>query len=546
MLATAVLLAGCVHDTDDYNFFVAESGASLTYYIGSGAEGSQKAHDDPWNTIQVNFSKETTHTGTGNKNGEPDDPWDTIGEKFGVESVHAGNGNKNGEPDDPWDTITDKFGTETVHTGAESKNDEPDDPWNTIKEGFAQETVRGGKSEEEDPWNRINSLFPLESVHTGKTNDRYFLGFEKSVAVFVSFTYQMSTADRARVVEVRGNVLKLEFADGVVQYVIDAPETWTEGTQLVTGFLDATSKKDRPFLGVRFWRTMKGSQWGPALRDLALERQTTWPQDYFASGASLLVGLPEGQKTNDDPWTKIGELFAKNSGGADDPWDVINEGFPLESVHTGGGKSNDDPWDSIRENFSVESVHTRAGKTHDDPWDTINDNFSIETVQTGKAKVAGFGGKPIVKMLFVSVGDEKGEAEDPWDRIGALFPTEKNAGVELTLVEVRGQVGRFASDSGRSIFGVAIPAGWEPGLVVRGKAYLLDTKKMLPLMGAVTWEVDRALSPGPFRFAASPGTASRAFRGPRERGDVADVGGVKELSYERTLTEENLNHINHD
>jgi hypothetical protein len=494
MLSTAVLLAGCVHDTDDFTLFVAESGASLTYYIGSGAEGSQKDHDDPWNTIQVNFSKETTHTGTGNKNGEPDDPWDTIGEKFGVESVHTGNGNKNGEPDDPWDTITDKFGTETVHTGAGNKNDEPDDPWNRIHEGFALETVRGGKSEEEDPWSRINSLFPLESVHTGKTNDRYFLGLEKSVAVFVSFTYEVSTADRAHVVEVQGNVLKLEFADGVVQYVIDAPETWKEGTQLVTGFLDATSKKDRPFLGVRFWRTVKGSQWGPALRDLALERQTTWPQDYFASGASLLVGLPSGQKTHDDPWNRINELFTKSNSEADDPWDVINDGFPLESVHTGAGKSHDDPWNTMRTSFSVEPVHEENGKSHDDPWDRINENFSGDVVNTGKGEASYFMGELITKMLFVSVGREKTEEEDPWNRIGDLFPTEKNEGVVLTLIEVRDQVGLFASATGRSVFAVEIPEGWEPGLVIRGKAYLLDTKTMLPLMGAVTWEVDRNLS----------------------------------------------------
>jgi hypothetical protein len=530
MLATAVLLAACVHDTDDFNLFLPESGASLTYYIGSGAEGGQKGHDDPWDTILEKFDKDSSHTGnkdndggdepgdpwdtiqdkffrdsnhtgTGNKDNEPDDPWDTISEKFAQETVHTGNENKNGEADDPWDTITEKFGDETVHTGSGNKSDDHDDPWNTIQDNFSTETVHTGKSEEEDPWDRINSLFPLESVHTGKTNDRFFLGFEKSAAVFVSFNYEVSAADRARVTEIRGNVLKLEFADGVVQYVIDAPATWTEGTQLVTGFLDATSKKDRPFLGVRFWRTVKGGQWGPASRDLASEVPTTWPRDYFTSGASLLVGIPSGQKTHDDPWNTIGESFPLESvhtGGGkahDDPWDSIRENFSVESVHTGSGKSHGDPWDTILESFSPESAHTGKGKLADDPWDTINTGFPLESVHTAKGGASHFMGKPIVKMLFVSLGIEKGE--DPWNRINELFPMDKRGAMSLTLVEVRDQVGRFDSANGQSIFAVEIPEGWEPGLVIRGKAYLLDTKTMLPLMGSIVWEVDRNLSDVP-------------------------------------------------
>ena len=455
LLATTVLLAACVHDTDDFNLFVTDTGASLTYYIGNDEEGRQKAHDDPWDTIRVKFDTETTHTGKSNKDvgAGPDDPWDTILEKFDQETTHTGSVNKSGEPDDPWDTINDKFGRETTHTGSGNKSGDPD-----------------------DPWNRINSLFPLESVHTGKTNNRYFLGFEKSVAVFVSFNYEVSFAGRARVVEVRGNILKLEFADGVVQYVIDAPATWTEGTQLVTGFLDATSKKDRPFLGVRFWRTVKGGSWGPVSGNIASEIPEAWPRENFASGASLLVGLPGGQKSHDDPW------------------DTIGESFPIESIYTGAGKSHDDPWNTIRENFSVESVHTGKGKSHDDPWDTINENFSKETVHTGKAKIPSFAGEPIVKMLFVGIGGEKGEEDDPWNRISELFQVEENGGVALTLVEVRGEVGQFATADGRSLFAVQIPAGWEPGLVLRGEAYLLESKKMLPLMGAVVWAVDRNLS----------------------------------------------------
>jgi len=280
----------------------------------------------------------------------------------------------------------------------------------------------------------------------------------------------VSQADRARVVEVRGNVLKLEFADGVVQYVIDAPATWTEGTQLVTGFLDATSKKDCPFLGIRFWRTVKGASWGPVSGNLASEIPEVWPREKLVSGASLLVGLSGGQKSHDDPWTRIGELFTKNSGGADDPGDTIGESFPIESIYTG------------------------AGKSYDDPWDTINENFSKETVHTGKAENPSFAGEPIVKMLFVGISGEKWEEDDPWNRISELFQVEGNGDVTLTLVEVRGEVGRFATTDGRSLFAVQIPASWEPGLVLRGEAYLLDTKKMLPLMGAVVWAVDRNLS----------------------------------------------------
>jgi hypothetical protein len=212
MLATAVLLAGCVHDTDDFNLIVAESGVSLTYYIGSDGDASQKDHDDPWYVID---------------------------EKFPLESVHTGLGK--------------------VH----------DDPWTKICELFPDESVHSRKSDHDDPWTQINHLFPSDAVHVDKTNDHYFLGFEKSVAVFVSFTYEVSTADRARVVEVRGNVLKLEFADGVVQYVIDAPASWTEGTQLVTSFLEAATKKDRSFLGVRIWRTVEGNDWSLEHRTIA-------------------------------------------------------------------------------------------------------------------------------------------------------------------------------------------------------------------------------------------------------------------------------------
>lgn len=468
MLATAVLLAGCVHDTDDFKLFVAESGVSLTYYIGSGEEGTQKDHDDPWHTIKTDFSAESTHAGSGAKNVEPDDPWDTIGEKYGVESVHTGTGKKSGEPDDPWDTITEKFGQETIHTGKSGE----EDPWDRIMESFSLESVYTGKSGEEDPWNRINDLFPEESVHSGKTNDRFYFGVEKSAAVFVSFSYQMPTTFRARVVEVRGGVLKLEFTDGVEQYVIDAPDSWTEGTQLETGFLDAMTKKDQPFLGVRFWRTVAGNDWRTPARNVVSEQPVAWPSEYHASGASLLVSHPVGQKSEDDPW------------------DAIQKNYALGVRSPGFGKGYDDPWDTIRENFSEDSVHTGSKKSHDDPWDRIGE------------RKASFGGRVISNILFVSLLKDDEKTDAPWDVIQEKFPIEsRSSTVLLKLTEVRGEVGRFcfvtASGGdlvdGCSIFAIGIPAEWETGLLLQGEAYLLDTGKMLPLMGAVSWETSPIL-----------------------------------------------------
>lgn len=528
MLATTVLLAGCVHDTDDFTLIPAESGASLTYYIGvekSGEEdpwdridqsfpvGTQhtgkvtksNGHDDPWDTINQKYGEGTRRKGTLNKSNGHDDPWDTINEKFGLESVHTGRVKSGDSPEDPWDSIQDIYSVGTKHTGKETKANGDDDPWDTINEQFAPETRHSGRKvkdgEHDDPWDRIGRLFPLEARHTDKTNDRFFMGFEKSTAVFVSFDHKEPIGDRARIVEVRGRVHKLEFADGTEQYVIDAPATWSEGMELVTGFLGATSEKDHPFLGVRFWRTVRGGVWGEARATTGAVAPVDWPQDYFASGASLLVSLPVSNAIHksDDPWDTIRESFPvvssfKDGGnGGGDPWDTIGESYPIESIYAAAGKSHDDPWDVIRENVTLEPVHVGTRKTHDDPWDTINDRFSVETVHTGKAKVVSFDGKPVVKMMFVSAGGEKGEA-DPLSWITELFPTDKAGEVLLTLVDVRGQIGRFTVASGRSLFAVGIPGGWEPGLVIRGQSHLLDTKKMLPLMGAVVWEVDRNLS----------------------------------------------------
>ena len=585
LLATTVLLAACVHDTDDFNLIPAESGASLTYYIGLEKSGG----DDPWDTIQDHYGEGTRHTGKVTKSNGHDDPWDTINDKFGQETVHTGTVKISGLAADPWDTINERYGEGARRAGSKSNHEDPwdtiqtnygegtkhtgkvtktngdddpwdtinelygegrrragskaegskhDDPWDTINDQYGEGTRRAGSKAEgeeyDDPWARIQELFPLESTHREKNNDRFFMGFEKSTAVFVSFDHQEPMGDRARIVEVRGRVLKLEFADGAEQFVIDAPATWSEGVELVTGFLGATSKKDRPFLGVRFWRTVRGGAWAEMPATAEAVETVGWPQDYFASGASLLVSLTGSGATgkSNDPWDTVRESFpvmssSKDGGGSnDDPWDTIGENFPMESLALEGAKNggDDDPWDTIRDKFGVDTVHKgkanneNAGQEHGDPWDEILTNFAVESVHTGKK--ASFQGWPVVRMLFVKVDDRKSD-DDPWDKIGELFPTQKNASGILTLKEVRGRVGRFTADNGRSIFAVGVPGGWTPGLVIRGSAYLLDTKKTLPLMGAVVWEVDRDLSlrgclrrsPGPDRYAA-------AYGGPKERGET--------------------------
>jgi hypothetical protein len=504
MLATAVLLAACVHDTDDFNLFLAESGVSLTYYIGSDVDAGLKDHDDPWDTITEKFGMEIVHTGKKKDEnvGGHDDPWNTIHQNFSIESSHTG---KSGE-EDPWTRIGELFPLESVYAGKSGE----EDPWNRIDELFPTESVHTGKAEEEDPWSRILQLFPLESVHSGKTDNRYFFGAEKSEAVFLSFSYRMPTTFLARVVEVRGRGLKLEFTDGVEQYVIDAPGSWTEGTQLETGFVDATSKKDRPFLGVRFWRTVEGSGWASRSESPAAELPVSWPKEYQVSGANLLVNLPGGEKLHDDPWSKINELFvkseeehddpwtricslfAKSGEEHDDPWNSIRTLFPNESVHVGKNfDKHDDPWDVINESFPLESVHTGSGKAHDDPWDRINDNFAVGSTHTGK-NGASFRGHPVSRMLFVSFGE--GKADDPWERIHENFTMDGvKATAELTLSEVRGRIGRFEFADGGSLFAVGVPEEWQPGVKLSATGYLLHDPKALPLAGAVVWDVDPIL-----------------------------------------------------
>lgn len=300
MLATTVLLTACVHDTDDFNLTITETGASLTYYVSGLAAGGEKTDDDPWDTVLQKFDKDSNHTGGVAKNngdGEAEDPWDTIAEKFFKDSNHTGT--KDNAPDDPWDTITDKFGKETLYGEAGTKEDDPENPWGRIGEQILKESTTSGRLDGNDAWERIMQFYPSADLRRGKTNDHHFLGFEKSAVVFVSFDYEVSTAGRARVAEVRGNVLKLEYADGVVRYVIDAPVDWTEGTQLETGFWGAVTKQDLPFLGVRFWRTVEDEVW----------------ENIIGTSESLEMMTPDtvnGVLVWPDPWGAI-----KSSSGAD-------------------------------------------------------------------------------------------------------------------------------------------------------------------------------------------------------------------------------------
>ena len=235
MLATAVLLAGCVHDTDDFNLFVADRGASLTYYIGSDERGEL-------------------------------DPWERINE--------------------------------------------------ALADGFLN---YGYKEGHEDPWSRIESLLLTEAVDTGKGNKGCFLGFEKSGAVFVSFGCEAPRADWARVVEVRGRVLRLAFADGVEQYVIDGPATWTEGVQLETEFLGAAGKDDCPFLGVRVWRMVEGDAWCSVSTNLLDSRSFLVSKSPPAvkslpapEGGVVVLDTVNGALVWPDPWSRIGDYSLPN------------------------------------------------------------------------------------------------------------------------------------------------------------------------------------------------------------------------------------------
>lgn len=178
LLATAVLLAGCVHDTDDFTLLVADRGTSLIYYIGS-PPGGKSEHDDPWDTIAAIYGSETVHTG------------------------------KSGEPDDPWDTIMETYGEGSVRTSKP-------------KHGGAQRDLRPEM---------------------------------RSSAVFLTFTLAEPAARLAFVEEVRGRVVKLCYADGSIQFVVDAPGSWLVGSWLEVDFYLAGSKGELPLLGGCTWRS---------------------------------------------------------------------------------------------------------------------------------------------------------------------------------------------------------------------------------------------------------------------------------------------------
>jgi hypothetical protein len=206
-----------------------------------------------------------------------------------------------------------------------------------------------------------------------------------------------------------------------------------------------------------------------------------------------------GHKSHDDPWTQINALFAKGGEEHDDPWTRITE------LLAKSGEEHNDPWNSIRSSFSVETVHT--GKNAADPWDTILEGLNEEGKNQGEhddpwtriaEKKASFCGRPISSMVFVSFVGAGAKADDSWDRISENFsPEAGKSTVFLKLMEAQGDIGRFELADGRSLFAVGVPAGWEFGLVLRGEAFLLESKKMLPLMGAVVWEVVRNPLPKP-------------------------------------------------
>lgn len=225
LLATAVLLAACVHDTDDFTLLVADRGTSLIYYIGS-PPGGKSAHDDPWDTICQLYSVD----GMPGRKSAHDDPWDTITDKYSTDSVHGG---KSGGAEDPWDTITDTYGGESVHTG---KSGEPDDPWDTINATYSEGSVHTNKPK-----------------HGGAQPD--LRPEMRSSAVFLTFTPAEPAARLAFVEEVRGRVLKLCYSDGSIQFVVDAPERWVVGSWLEVDFYFTGSKHKLPLLGVCTWRS---------------------------------------------------------------------------------------------------------------------------------------------------------------------------------------------------------------------------------------------------------------------------------------------------
>jgi len=195
LLATTVLLAACVHDTDDTRLFIAEQGASLTLNIGDPA---REKNEDPWNSIRDGFS------------GEPLD------------------GAKTGD-DDPWDSIHDAFAA----------------GWRGGRKSLEEPTSEIG----EEVWGHDSGSAIVRIA--GET-------YEKSAVVFVTFDGKPGGGGWGRVVEDRGEVLRLVFANGITQYVINAPASWIVGTEIETNFYEADVKKGEWLMGIRVWRVVYG------------------------------------------------------------------------------------------------------------------------------------------------------------------------------------------------------------------------------------------------------------------------------------------------
>jgi hypothetical protein len=153
-------------------------------------------------------------------------------------------------------------------------------------------------------------------------------------------------------------------------------------------------------------------------------------------------------------------------------------------------KDHDDPWTEISRLFPLESEATNSGKAHDDPWTRI-----LDLLPKGfEEDHLSFHGRAISNMVFVGFENGGSKSDDPWDRINENFSIGAAKSVVLCeLKEVRGNIGRFEFMDGRSLFGVGVPIGWGTGLVLRGEAFLLETKEAYPLLGAIVWDVDRTL-----------------------------------------------------
>ncbi|MEL7160500.1 MAG: hypothetical protein AAFN92_07065 [Bacteroidota bacterium] len=175
------------------------------------------------------------------------------------------------------------------------------------------------------------------------------------------------------------------------------------------------------------------------------------------------------------------------------PWDYFEGVFPEGSFQK-GKRGYNDPWDTIFDKFNSETIFPRKAASVADHWDTVMAGYEPRNTRSG-ALARGLRGCSLSEMSFVVVGDRNGKANDPWDKIFEIFSAKVDWSlVTLRLVEVRGVVGRFESPEGVAVFAIGVPGDWQPGMVLRAEAYLLEREELLPLMGALVWEVDRNLS----------------------------------------------------